>query len=84
MNLYALSSAAASVSCLTVGTLVLLKGPQRELNQSFARIAAVAGVWTAFPFAISLPEDEQIALTVARWVYVFAAFVPPAFFSLLL
>jgi len=84
VNIYALSSLLASISCFTVGLFVFLRDKSKNLNQSFTLIAALAGAWTSFPFLISLPEEESTAVFIARIVYMFAAFVPFAFYNLVL
>ncbi len=80
MNLYPLASLTASASCLSVGLLVYLKDTEKLLNRSFALIAFLAGTWTVFPFLISLPASDETAAIVGRIVYVFAPFVPTAFY----
>ncbi|HJU03905.1 MAG TPA: ATP-binding protein [Nitrospiraceae bacterium] len=84
MNIYAIASLLASISCVTLGFFVFLKDKHRLLNRSFTLIAGFAGVWTALPFVISLPEDEHTAVFLARILYMFAAFVPTTFYYFVL
>jgi len=79
LNIYSASSLLAFISCVTVGFFVFFQDRQKLLNQSFALISVLAGVWTAFPFLVSLPREDGVAVVIARSIYVFAPFVPPAF-----
>lgn len=79
MNIYSLASLLASFSCITLALFVFLKDRSKILNRSFTLIATFAGVWTSFPFLISLSESENTALFLARIIYIFAAFVPTTF-----
>ena len=84
MNIFPIASLLASLSCLAVGCLVYFKDRTRRLNQSFALITFLAGTWTSFPFLTSLPKDDDVAIFVGRIVYLFAAFVPTAFYYFVL
>ena len=79
MNIYSVASLLASFSCITLALFVFLKDRSKILNRSFTLVASFAGVWTSFPFLVSLPEDEKTALFLARIIYIFAAFVPTTF-----
>ena len=80
MNIYSFVSLIATISCLFVGLFVYLKDKNNLVNRSFGLITLTGGIWTAFPFLTSLPEDEALALVLARAIYVFAAFVPATFY----
>ncbi len=82
MNIYSLSSLLASVSCISVGLFVFFVDRHKPLNRAFTIIASLAGIWTAFPFIISLPDNNETATFLGRLVYVSAYFVPTAFYYL--
>lgn len=84
MNVQVAASLIASVGCLTVGMFVYTRERKNPLNQSFALITGLAGIWTSFPFLASLPQAERTALVLARSIYIFASFVPTAFFHFVL
>ena len=79
MNVYSISSFLAFLSCITVGFFVFFQHRQSLLNQSFALITVLAGIWAAFPFLVSLPSEQTNAVLIARLIYAVAPFVPPAF-----
>ena len=83
MNIYSLSSLIATISCFLLGVFVYFKDSSNPLSRAFTLITFLAGAWTLFPFLISLPEGDVDALLFARGVYVFAAFVPSAFYYLI-
>jgi two-component system, NtrC family, sensor kinase len=82
VNIYSLSSLLASVSCISVGLFVLFVDRHKPLNRAFTIIASLAGIWTSFPFIISLPDTEATASFLGRIVYMSAYFVPTAFYYL--
>ena len=86
MNLYSTASLVASTTCLLLGFFIFSKDPKNLLNQSFALIIGLTGIWSLFPFVASLPLQARIALTLTRVLYLFASFVPAAwcFFVLVL
>jgi signal transduction histidine kinase len=79
LNVYSISSFLAFLSCITVGFFVFFQHRQKLLNQSFALITVLAGIWAAFPFLVSLPREHTNAVHIARLIYAVAPFVPPAF-----
>jgi signal transduction histidine kinase len=61
-----------------------LKGTRSKQNRSFFLATVLTGTWSAFPFLTSLPESSHMALTITRALYVFASFVPTAWFYFLI
>jgi len=84
VNIYSLSSLIAFLSCIFVGLFVYLKNRNNILNKSFALIFILAGAWTSFPFFVSIPEDDAVAVSIGRIIYLFASFVPTAFYYFIL
>lgn len=80
MKFYSLSSLIAGLGCFFFATVVLLKGRKNNQNRSFFMATVLTGIWTLFPFLASLPERDDIALFIARLLYLFASFVPTAWF----
>ncbi len=75
-----IASLLALFCCFAVAFFVLFKDKNNHLNQSFSLITIFAGIWTAFPFLIWLPEEYENAFLIGKIVYLFAPFVPTAFF----
>lgn len=80
MNVFALLSLSAGLTCFFFATLVILKGKKSNQNRAFFIATILTGLWTSFPFLTSLPENDYTALTIARLLYIFASFVPTAWF----
>ncbi|MFH0790828.1 MAG: histidine kinase N-terminal 7TM domain-containing protein, partial [Candidatus Omnitrophota bacterium] len=80
MKFYSLSSLIAGLGCFFFAAVVLLKGRKNNQNRSFFIATILTGIWTLFPFLTSLPERDDIALFIARLLYLFASFVPTAWF----
>lgn len=81
MNIFALTSIMAALSCITLALFVFSRGVQNQVNRSFAIITAFAGIWTLFPFVASIAENNLIALRYDRLIYAAAVFVPAAFLN---
>ena len=79
MNIYTFASLFATLSCVAIALFVLLEDRKSHLIRSFALISLLTGVWTLFPYLVSVPKSENTALFFARFVYIFAALVPTAF-----
>lgn len=69
----------ASLVCVVLGIFVYFKDRNKNVNKSFAIANITMGLWTSFPFLISLTRNDFEAVWVARIVYIFASFTPPAF-----
>ncbi|MBU3959030.1 MAG: hypothetical protein KKE91_04130, partial [Candidatus Omnitrophica bacterium] len=80
MNPYSLSSLIASSACFFFAIPVILKGARNSQNRSFFLATVFTGIWTLFPFLTSLPKSDYNALLIARLLYIFAVFVPTAWF----
>jgi len=80
MKLYPLLSLIAGLVCFSFASIVMFKGKENKKNRSFFLATVLTGIWTLFPFLTSLPKNNSLALTIARILYFFAAFVPTAWY----
>ena len=78
MNIYSFSSLIASIFCLTSGIFVLVKRYRDKKCRYFAIASILTGLWSLFPFAISIAPDKTSALFFARLIYIPAIFTAPA------
>ncbi|MDP3297221.1 MAG: ATP-binding protein [Thermodesulfovibrionia bacterium] len=77
MNIYSFASLIASLFCLILGILIFIKR-QRDKRRKFFGIASIlTGLWTLFPFIISMADSAESALLFARFIYLPAIFVAP-------
>jgi nitrogen-specific signal transduction histidine kinase len=79
MNIYTLSSLFAFLNCLVLGILIYKRKGERPEGRSFGLIMALIGIWCLFPFTMGIARNEEEALILGRFIYLFACLVPPAF-----
>lgn len=80
MNIYAISSLLAFITCAGLGLFVYLRRTKNILNQSFALTSILIGSWCLFPFLTYIASTNEKALFYARLAYIAAVFTPSAFF----
>lgn len=78
MNIYSVASIAASLFCFILGTYVLIGGIGKKTRRTFGLASILTGIWTAFPFMLSVAATKEDAMLYARLLYFPAAFVPAA------
>ena len=79
MNIYSFLSLVAGTVSLFFAALVLIKGGASKQNRSFFIATVLTGIWTYFPFLISISPDNSL-LVIAKVLYLSASFVPTAWF----
>jgi len=80
LNLYATTSLLAFIICTILGVFIYFKNPKQILNQTFAVVGILIGVWSFFPFLTYIAVSDEKALFLGRLAYIAAFFTPPAFF----
>ena len=84
MNPYVFASILAAFFCCGLSLLVFLKARNSPERLSFAAVTFLIGIWTLFPYLTSQSSGEVDSLTLARWVYIAALYVPSLFFKFML
>ena len=79
MNIYVVSSILASLSSLFISVFFCLRDRKNPLFFAFSVLTFFAAIWTSFPFALSVTQNQETALFWARFIYIFAVFTPAAF-----
>jgi len=82
LTLYTGSSLLAFLACIILAPLVLWRGKPGRQIYLFSGLTLLVGVWSLFPFATGRVERSADALSVARFLYLAALFVPPLFLHL--
>lgn len=77
---YAVSSLLTFFTCVALGIVVYLKNRHSQLNIRFSIVSILIGIWSLFPFVVSVVEDPEKALFYARLTYIAALFTPAAFY----
>ena len=80
MKLYPSLSLVAGLVCFCFASIVIVKDKGNKKNRSFFVASVLTGIWTLFPFLTSLAKNYNSALLIARLLYLFAAFVPTAWY----
>ena len=80
LNLYAISSLIAFLTCTVLGIFTYLQGPKKILKRSFSFVSILIGLWCLFPFLTYIAPTDKKALLYGRMVYIAAVFTPSAFF----
>ena len=77
MNIYSFASLSASIFCFILGIFVISKRYKDRKCKSFGIASILTGVWTLLPFALSLSKNKELALFLARLIYIPAVLVAP-------
>jgi len=82
MNPYMILSLVAVIFCFWLAITAMQARDRRKETMLFAGVSASIGMWTSFPFFMTVISDPDWRLWGARVIYSFAAFVPFFFWYL--
>src|SRR3989338_8982961 len=77
MNLHSFSSVISFISWAGSAAFILSKARSNIEARRFSVVAVCAGLWTLFPFLLSVAPDQSVALALGRITYVGGILIPP-------
>ncbi|MFH1354781.1 MAG: ATP-binding protein [Candidatus Omnitrophota bacterium] len=84
MNIYSVSSLIAASFCLSLGIFVFIRRRWDRKCKVFAMASSLIGLWSLFPFALSIARSTEEALFFGRLTYLPAIFTAPVWVHFML